>query len=147
MFGHNCVRMIGVGNSSQIAKGAIALCAVTLLGAVALADDYTLAAGESDTISTNVTYETITVDGGNLTVDSNAKVYGGKANSVVITLNGGTLTIDGQNTAFGHRANGGDSRLAVMNPGADGKYTQVTVRNGKGMAAVTGDYTTSAPRP
>ena len=126
--------------SGSLGFSVAAVCTAALLCASARADDYILAAGESDTISTNVTYETITVDGGNLTVDSNAKVYGDKAKSVVITLNGGTLTIDGQNTAFGHRANGGDSRLAVMNPGADGKYTKVTVRNGKGTDAVNSDY-------
>lgn len=129
-----------MGESSMFSTRMIALCAATFLCATARADDYTLAAGESDTISTNVTYETITVDGGNLTVDSNAKVYGEKAKSVVLTLNGGTVTIDGQNTAFGHRANGGDSRLAVMNPGTDGKYTKVTVRNGKGMDGLGNDY-------
>ena len=126
--------------SGSLGFSAAAVCTAALLCASVRADDYVLSAGESDTISTNVTYETITVDGGNLTVDSNAKVYGDKEKSVVLTLNGGTLTIDGQNTAFGHRAAGGDSRLAVMNPGTDGKYTKVTVRNGKGTGAVTGDY-------
>lgn len=130
MFGHNCVRMIGVGNSSQIAKCAIALCAVTLWGAVALADDYTLAAGESATFDNGVTnkYGTLNISG-DLTVSGNTWLLG--TNSTAAVLSGGTVTVEGSRSVFGHQAHGNSGHKDMtLSAGADGKYAKITVRNG-----------------
>ena len=122
-------------NSLRVAASLAA--SLFLVPAALHADDYTLAAGASDTISTNVTYGTLYISG-DLTVDSNAQVLGNNATAAI--LSGGTVTVEGAQSVFGAPASGNsDGRDMSLNPGADGKYTKITVRNGKN-GGVTGRY-------
>ena len=60
-----------------------------------LADDYTLAAGESDTLSTAATYGTMTVNG-------DLTVTGGKTIDVdTINMTGGSITVTESGTTLG----------------------------------------------
>ena len=117
---------------------AVALCAaLSVCIATARADDYTLAAGQSDAVSDGEThsYGTISVSG-DLTVGGNAKFWA----STSVSLQGGSVTIDGSNSSFGSQSNNdGNSKPVALGPGGDGKYTKVVVRNGK-TSAVSGNY-------
>ena len=124
-------------NSLRVA----ASCAASLLlvPAALHADDYTLAAGESATFDNGVTneYETVYISG-DLTVSGNTWLVGTNATAAV--LSGGTVTVEGSKSVFGAPASGNsDGRDMTLNPGADGKYTKITVRNGKNEA-VNGRY-------
>ena len=88
----------------------------------ALADDYVLPSGETDVISTNVAYATMTI-AGDLTVNANAAVK-----PTTVLLAGGTVTVDGQKSLFGLGSSGGMT-LNITND-VNGVYGKVVVRNG-----------------
>ena len=110
-----------------------------LLALAVRADDYTLAAGDSATFDNGLTnnYGTVYISG-DLTISGNTWLLGTNATAAV--LSGGTVTIEGAKTVFGAPASGNsDGRNMALDPGADGKYTKITVRNGKNEA-VNGRY-------
>ena len=110
-----------------------------LVPAALRADDYTLAAGESATFDNGLTnnYGTLYISG-DLTVSGNTRLLGTNATAAV--LSGGTVTVEGAKSVFGDQANGNPGyKEMFLNPGADGRYTKITVRNGK-AGAVEADY-------
>ena len=131
------MRSISEGCNTGIYIGSFL--AVGLLALAVRADDYTLAAGESATFDNGLTnnYGTLYISG-DLTVSDNTWLIGNNATAAV--LSGGTVTVDGRNTVFGNQANGNNGQKEMfLNPGADGKYTMITVRNGRN-GSVSGDY-------
>ena len=139
MFNYMVVKSKAWGNSSRLAQTVIALFAVVILGATSRADDYILAAGDSATFDNGETnkYDTLYISG-DLTVSGNTWLIGTSATNAV--LSGGTVTVDGTKSVFGNVASGNsDGRDISLTPGADGKYTEITVRNGKNEA-VSGRY-------
>lgn len=89
------------------------------------AEDYELAAGETDTISTNVNYTTMNI-AGDLTVSGGAKVSSAAVNST-FNLIGGNLTISGAASALGYCNNKSvGSTLNITNDAA-GAYGKVII--------------------
>lgn len=125
--------------SGSLVSSAAAVCAAALLCASARADDYILAAGDSATFDNGVTnkYGTLYISG-DLTVSGNTWLIG--TNSPAAVLSGGTVTVDGKKTVFAGPASGNnDGKNMSLNPASDGKYTKITLRNGKNEA-VSGRY-------
>ena len=82
-----------------------------------LADDYTLAAGASDTLSVAATYDTMAVNG-ELTVSGGVTI-----NASAITMAGGAITVTGSGTTLGNSsADATYSTTLSMTNGADGAY-------------------------
>ena len=108
-------------NTLRIAASCAA--SLFLVPAVLHADDYTLAAGASETISTNATYGTMDI-AGDLTIKNDKRVLATNAVNIV----GGTVAITGNSAVFGHRANGHASLSTVVtfSPDGDGDYGKVT---------------------
>ena len=101
------------------------------------ADDYTLAAGESDTLSVAATYDTMTVNG-------DLTVTGGKTINVnTINMAGGSITVTEADTTLGvshGTASTPTSSMPTflsMTNGADGAYGKLNVI-GTGVAADEG---------
>ena len=100
------------------------------------AADYVLAEGQSDTISTNVVYEKMTVAG-----DLSVYVPGGKSGSVKavgfksqLNLNGAKLTIDpaggSQYFRFGYPGSSdGDKPTVNLTNNTDGTYASILIKN------------------
>ena len=99
----------------------------SLTPGVLRAVDYDLPLGETDTISTNVTYATMTI-AGDLTVNADAAVK-----PKTVQLAGGTVTVDGKTTLFGLGTDAGQMTLNITND-AHGVYGKVIVRNGTAAA-------------
>ena len=102
-----------------------------------IADDYELAAGESDTLSTAATYDTMTVNG-------DLTVTGGKTIDVdTINMTGGSITVTESGTTLGisHGTSSSPSSsmptFLSMTNGADGAYGRLNVF-GTGVAADKG---------
>ena len=102
-----------------------------------IADDYELAAGESDTLSTAATYGTMTVNG-------DLTVTGGKTIDVdTINMTGGSITVTESGTTLGvsHGTSSSPSSsmptFLSMTNGADGAYGRLNV-SGTGVAADKG---------
>ena len=110
---------------------AACLAATLFLAPAALhADDYTLAAGESETFSDKAvhTYETVTI-AGDLAIRNETKFTA----TTAVNLAGGTVVVNGNFSAFGHRANRNlnPGVTATFSPAAtDGRYTKVILQNG-----------------
>lgn len=118
---------------------AFAAAALAACPSIAHADDYTLAAGDSATFDNGVTnsYGTVNISG-DLTVSGNTWLIG--TSSTAAALSGGTVTVEGGKSVFGAPSSGNsDGKDMSLNPGSDGKYTKITVRNGKNEA-VSGRY-------
>lgn len=81
----------------------------------ALADDYVLPSGETDVISTNVTYATMTI-AGDLTLDK------AKVTCNALSLAGGSFRVTGSGASIGN-ANDGTAKWNVTN-GVDGACTR-----------------------
>lgn len=113
------------------------LTALFLAGFSVRAEDYLLAVGQSDTISTNVTYANMDVYG-----DLSVYVPGGKSSSTKkyvrftsnLNLIGGRLTIDpqGQGSYFQFGYSGGkddpNPNVSITN-GVDGSFGSISIRN------------------
>ena len=125
--------------SGSLGFSVAAVCSVAFFCASARADDYTLAAGELATFDNGLTNEYGTVNiSGDLIVSGNTWLVG--TSSTASVLSGGTVTVEGAKSVFGAPASGNsDGRDMSLNPASDGKYTKITVRNGKNEA-VNGRY-------
>ena len=114
----------------------VALFVVSSYASALHAADYVLAEGQSDTISTNVVYETMTVAG-----DLSVYVPGGKSDSVkavgfttALNLNGGRLTIDpaggSQYFRFGYPGSSdGHKPMVNLTNNASGVYASILIKN------------------
>ena len=96
----------------------------------AMSDDYTLAAGQSETFSDKAThtYETATI-AGDLAIRNDTKFIAATA----VNLVGGSVTVNGNASVFGHRSNRdlNPGVTATFSPAAtDGRYSKVTLQNG-----------------
>ena len=100
------------------------------LATTATADDYTLAAGQTDTFSDKAihTYETVTI-AGDLAILGDTKFTA----TTAVNLVGGTVLVNGNSSVFGHRSHRdlNPGVTATFSPAADsGRYTKVTLLNG-----------------
>ena len=110
------------GNSSKFSSRLIALCAATFLCATARADDYTLAAGDSGTISSSTTYGTMSISGslavsGGAVVTATETALGGNAgDSAEIAVTGSGSKLDSQKVTIGG-ASGGTGKITATDGG------------------------------
>ena len=95
---------------------------VLFASAAAGAADYELAAGETDTISTNVNYTTMNI-AGDLTVSDGAKVTA--ATGSAVNLIGGSATVSGKTSQLGTYASSG-TVLTITN-NADGVVGKIVL--------------------
>ena len=111
----------------------LALCAAAMGAATANAEDYTVPAGTSETMTLSggvtTTYDAVTV-AGDLTVTGDGWVQPTRLN-----LAGGTLTVDGAKASFGRVENSGVNTSNVVTF-ADGAYGKVVVTNGTGTGNI-----------
>ncbi len=105
--------------------------ALFLVSALLRAEDYSLAAGESATISDGAThtYGTISV-AGDLAVSGNSKVVA----TTEAVLTGGSVTVEGAGTVFGSYADTSAGKTVTLAADANGAYPLVTVRNARNYA-------------
>ena len=122
---NNCAKMFVVASALAVSAGS------------AYAVDYLLEAGQTDAISTNVTYANMDVYG-----DLSVYVPGGKSSSTKkyvrftsnLNLIGGRLTIDpqGQGSYFQFGYSGGSDdpkpNVSITN-GVDGSFGSISIRN------------------
>ena len=100
------------------------LMGVFAVGAV-FADDYSLSAGESDSISTNVTFDTMTVNGALTLPDVDCWI-----NAWRLNMTGGTILIDGKKATIGCGHYAKTATVVTNAYDENGVYGKVTVQNG-----------------
>lgn len=128
----NCVFARGAGElSARILAMSVVMAAFQ---DKALAEDFTVAAGESATISSAATY-------GKMTIDGALTVTGGKKVSVTnVYMTGGSIAISGDNSTLG-KAHGGSDQLDktyfYMTNDVTGAYGRIYVKD-TGVDADTG---------
>ena len=110
-------------SGKMMTKIAAAVAACALVGAMsANAEGYVLEAGQSDTLSANATYDSMTVNG-DLTVMGGIVI-----NVKTVTMTNGSVAVSGKNTTFGLGNSNQDYSTAwSMYPDADGQYGHISV--------------------
>ena len=111
-------------NISKTSRTAAMLAAATVATSAATAAnaaDYYLPAGETDTISTNVAYATMSVNG-DLTVQDGAVIT-----IPTVSMTGGSLTVTGGGTSFGENHSSYDTKTTyTLNPDGSGVYPRLS---------------------
>ena len=123
----------------------LALCAAAMGAATANAENYTVEAGASETMTLSggdtTTYDAVTV-AGNLTVTGDGWVQ-----TTNLNLVGGTLTFDDKKASFGDASRTGTYKQTTtyVSASENGTYGKVSVQNGTGTGGI-GNSTTQVYR-